>query len=708
MLRSARAPSVAVVAPAGYGKTVLLSQWAAEAGRDVVWLTLDRGYEDPALLLGRIAAGLQRTEPLRAEVSAPLAGPPIDYATVVVPRLCEAMSERERPVLIVLDDLHTIRPGPALDCVAKLAELLPDGSRLAIGSRAEPDIGLGRLRAHGRIDEIRVRDMAMTRSEAAALFAASGVEPTPEQTLRLVEHTEGWAAALYLAGLGMRDSPPDSYVAEFAGDERFVADYLRDEFLANLDAEDSDFLIRASLLDRLNGSICDEVLVTSGSADRLRRLSRSNLLVTPIDSKDAEFRMHALMRETLRSELHRLDSGEERELLRRSAIWSRSNGEPDRAVEQAMASGDRALAAELVWEMAALYATEGRLATLRVWLEHLDDDEIAADPKLALAAAIAALTEGDGEAQLRWSETAQRLLDEDGSPELTAAADVLRLSAAGRVDLRAIADGAVLAAEPMPMRSIWPSYCRMVEGLAAYLTGDRRRAEDAFADVSRGGPVPAPSLQSISMAGTALIAVDEGRGGDAEQAVTEALARIDLYGLLDYRGSALALATSALVRGRRGDADARRLVDSAVALVDPVMRFNPWFAALIRTTIARALLEIGDAQRARGLLDDASAVAEGIPEAVVIGEWIDSAREVLDAGASADERWALTPAERRLLRLLPTHRSFPEIAEQLVVSTNTVKTQARSIYRKFGVSSRSEAVERARIGGLLDREQSSS
>lgn len=696
-----------MVAPAGYGKTVLLSQWVAELEQDVIWLALDESFSDPALLLGAIAAGLERTGPLPQEVLAPLSGPPVDHARVTVPRLCAAIAERDRPAVVVLDDLHAIGSGPALECVAGLAELLPEGSRLVIASRSEPDVGIGRLRAHGRIDEIRVGEMAMTRSEAAALFAAAGIDLSPEQTVRLVEHTEGWAAALYLAALGMRDTQPDSYLAEFAGDERLVADYLRDEFLANLDADDADFLVRASLLDRLNGSVCDEVLGTTGSADRLRRLSRSNLLVMPTDTKDVEFRMHALMREMLRSEVHRLAGGEEQELLRRAALWSRANGEPDRAVEQAIASGDLGLAAELIWDQAALYAAEGRIATLQAWLEHFSDDELAGEAKLALAAAIAALNEGDGQRLLRWAEAGAGLLGAEADPGLAAAAEVLRLTADDSVGLGAVADGAAAAAAAMPVATIWPSYCRLVEGLAIYLAGDRARARSALLDVSRGGIVPGPSLQSISRAGTALISLDEGLPAEAQQAVTEALARIELYGLYDYRGSALPLATAALVRARHGDASARRLVDQAIDLIDPVNQFNPWFSALIRCTVARALLEIGDASTAREYVREAGVLREGVPEAAVLGEWLDVAEASLEGNGGAGEHSPLTPAERRLLQLLPTHRSFPEIADQLVVSTNTVKTQARSIYRKLGVSSRSEAVERARVAGLLDRGGSS-
>ena len=698
-----------MIAPAGYGKTFLLSQWASEDGREVVWLTLDRSHDDPTVLLGRIAAGIGRSEPVPDDVLAPLSGPPIDYAAVVVPRLCEAIARREEGVVVVLSDMHRIAAQPALDCVAALAELMPDGSTLALSARFEPEIGVGRLRAHGRLEEIRGADMAMTRSEAAALFAATGIDLPQELTVRLVEHTEGWPAALYLAALGMRETAPSEYVARFAGDERLVADYLRDEFLSSLDPVDLGFLVRVSLLHRLHGDICDDVLETTGSASTLRRLSRSNLLLAPVDSKDFEFRMHPLMREMLQVELHDLGQAERSELFRRAARWAASHGEHDRAVEYAIASGDLGLAAELIWELTPAYSTEGRLVTVRSWLERFRDEQIRSSAEMALSAAVVALTEGDGERLTSLAVAASELIaaEDDADPSLVAVAEVLRLSGDAAEDLGVVADAAAAARGKVPQRSVWPSYCWMIEGLASYLTGDRDRAAAAFTAAVRGGGTPAPAPQSISRGSLALIALDRDRTAEAEQAVTEALSRIELYGLSEYRGSAVPYAAAALVRGKQGDPEAARLLATAEGLVDPEMQFNFWFSAMIRITVARAQITLGAGAAARALLQEANALRESHPEALVLGEWLDAARETLDAGSGPGERWPLTPAERRLLHLLPTHLSFPAIADELIVSTNTVKTQARSIYRKLGVSSRSEAVECARVAGLLERERDS-
>jgi LuxR family maltose regulon positive regulatory protein len=297
--------------------------------------------------------------------------------------------------------------------------------------------------------------------------------------------------------------------------------------------------------------------------------------------------------------------------------------------------------------------------------------------------------------------------EDDADASLVAIAEVLRLSGDVAEDLGVVADAAAAARERVPQRSVWPSYCWMIEGLAAYLTGDRDRAVAAFIASVRGGGTPAPSVQSISRGALALIAIDRGHAADAEQAVTESLSRIELYGLSEYRGSAVPFAAAALVRARQGDPEAARLLAAAEGLIDPEMQFNSWYAAMIRITVARSQIALGAGASARALLQEANVLRESHPEARVLGEWLDAARETLDAGSGPGERWPLTPAERRLLHLLPTHLSFPAIADELIVSTNTVKTQARSIYRKLGVSSRSEAVDCARVAGLLDRDRDS-
>ncbi len=368
LLRSADAPVVTLVAPAGYGKTTLLVEWADAESRDIAWVTLDERHDDPALLIGSIVAALRRIDSVDESLLEPLASPQPDVARVIVPRLCASLSERP-PFSIVLDDVHAVRARPALEVIAGLAEQLPHGAQIVVASREEPAIGLGRLRARRDVVELGPDDMAMTRSEASRLFRASGQSLDREIVAGLIDRTEGWPAALYLAARWLeREDDPARALELFTGDDRLVADYLREEFLSRIDSATLDFLIRASVLDRLSGDVCDAVLEREGSAGELRDLSRSNLLLIPLDHRDHEYRFHALLREMLSAELHRLGEGGERALHARASRWYADHGDADRSVDHAIASGDVAAAGELIWASTPVYSSSGRHSTLVRWL----------------------------------------------------------------------------------------------------------------------------------------------------------------------------------------------------------------------------------------------------------------------------------------------------------------------------------------------------
>ncbi len=705
-LNGARADCVLVVAPAGFGKTTLLSQWARSDAREQAWITLDERHDDPVLLIGLIASALTGAEALGEDVLAPLNGPAPDVARVVVPRLCDALRERNTSVALILDDLHNLTSPDALACVAGLAERFPDGSRLLMASRSEPEIGIGRLRANGRLDDVRAGSMAMTRGEAAEAFGAVGQNLSAELLGRLVELTEGWPAALYLATIALGgEEDPAAVVERFGGDEREVADYLRAEFLARLDPDDREFLIHASLLDRLSGGKCDAALQRSDSGQVLRRLSRANLLLSPLDTKDAEFRMHALLREMLRAELGRTDPGAEAGIHRRASEWYRENGQVDESVDHAIATGDASFAGARIWSVSATYVAQGRRATLAAWAASFSGDEIASIPWLSMIVAIGALTDGDGEAMQAWVESARARMDGSGEfadGSLAATAEVFALVREGELGLIEIAARYDELFAEFPERSPWRSFCRFTAGTMLHLVGQHADARLRLEEGVRVGAAVAPAVQTVCHAQLCLLAIDQGRVSDAEAQAREGLSRIELFGLEDYAASAMPYGVAALVRALRGDPAAMHPLSVAEQLIDTNPTINTWYGAQARATVARARLAVGDLDVARRRLAEAQASCDQVPEAVVLQDWIGEAREVLDSGSALDERWPLTPAELRLLHRLPTHLTFPEIADQLIVSTNTVKTQARSIYRKLGVSSRSEAVACAQTAGLID------
>ena len=210
--------------------------------------------------------------------------------------------------MLVLDDVHHLRSPEAQAVVMAIADAMPPGSQVVLAGRREPDLPIGRLRAQGRLVDLRARDLVMTRREAAMMLSLGGLDLPPEDVLVLLERTEGWPAGLYLAALSLRGHQDvHRAVARFGGDDRLLADYVRDELLGRLDDEQLAFLEGTSVLDELSGPLCDAVLHRRGSGNVLRDMSRSNLLVVPLDDADASYRYHPLLADMLQAELRRAD-----------------------------------------------------------------------------------------------------------------------------------------------------------------------------------------------------------------------------------------------------------------------------------------------------------------------------------------------------------------------------------------------------------------
>ena len=700
------APIALLLAPAGYGKTTTLLQWSAADERPFVWFTLDERHDDPVRLIGSIARALHEVDPVDEGVFTALSAPRPNVPGVVVPRLCESLSEGRSPVVVVLDDVHTIRAGDALGALPRIAESLPAESMLVLASRDEPPLPLARLRANHRLLEIRARDLVMTSSEGARLLEAAGLELATDTAARLVERTEGWPAGLYLAALSLEGSEdPDRAAEAFAGDDRVVADYLRDELISVLPSDELTFLVRTSVLDRLSGPLCDAVLEREDSGDMLLRLSRANLLLIPLDRRDQLYRYHALLREMLQAELHRDPSSVEHELHARASAWYAERGDFDHAVPHAIASGDLERSGDLIWDRTASYSAAGLEPTLERWLGSFSEEQIASIPTLCLARATCRLSQGDGAQVERWAATALRLLtasDRYDREALALAALAIKASGAATEGVVRMSEDSARAYAELTEDSPWRSLCRLVEGVGYHLAGDTRGAREALEEGARRGAAAAPHVQTLCLAQLALLALDEGDLDGAGDMAERSLAIADRHGLNEYPTSALLFAVGALVRARQGRAaDARRDVTRAGGLLETLSDFTPWYESEARVALARALALLDDIPGARAQLADAGRFTARVPDAPVLAEWSRLAWREADP-AVAVERWPLTPAELRLLHFMPTHLNFREIAEQLVVSGNTVKTQAQSIYRKLGVSSRAEAVACAEAAGLIE------
>ena len=334
-------PIVTIVAPAGYGKTTLLAEWAQRNGQGFAWVSLDEQDNDPKVLLTYVAASLEGIEPIDPGVFDALASPQSSVAGVVAPRLGKAFASIARPFVLVLDDVHLLHSREGQAAIAVLVDNVPEGSRIAIAARREPPLRLARLRAQGRVLELGPRDLSLDREQSAELLLGAGVELSEADVTGLHEKTEGWPVGLYLAALAIRSGGSVSKaVAAFGGDDLFVSEYLHFEVLSRMPEEQIQFLRRSAVLDSMSGLLCDAVLQETGSDEMLARLQRSNHLLIPLDRHAEWYRYHHLFRDMLLTELERSEPGIRATLLRRAADWCEQNGRPEEALEYSMSAGD--------------------------------------------------------------------------------------------------------------------------------------------------------------------------------------------------------------------------------------------------------------------------------------------------------------------------------------------------------------------------------
>jgi len=697
---STRTPVAAVLAPPGYGKTTLLAQWAARDPRAFGWLTLDRRDNDPSVLLRSLAAAVDRIEPVGWETLDALDAPGAPDVDAVLPRLGSALSLAALPAVLVLDDVHLLHNRVCLDAVTRLIDYLPPGSQLAVAGRGEPPLPLARLRAEGRMVEIGPEDLAMDAAEAHALLAQGDIDLARVDVAEVVRRTEGWPVALHFAALSL--GAGGRRAAPLAGDDRFLVDYVQSELLSGLPPRLVSFLTRCSVLERLSGPLCDAVLATTGSADLLESLARSNLLVAPLDRRRQWYRLHRLFRELLGSRLERREPALAVELNRRAAEWCEDNGLPESAVEYAIAAGDADRAARVVVALAPPAFAADRPGQLERWFDWFEANRLV--ERYAGVAVVGAWTNavaGRPAAAERWADSAERA--PDGDPSTGGPLALLR-AALCRAGGQQMASDAELALALAPAGSAWQASAQLLLGISHLLAGDLDLADQCLADAVEVGEDAGAGSAMVALAERSILAMGRGDWRQAEALAERAGAGARGACLERHPGGALLLAVTARLAIHRGDVPRARDDLARAERLRPQLTWAlPHLAVQVRLELARDYLVLTNAGAARRLLVEVDDLLSRRPrlgllldQAAGLHAQLDTMR--MDAvGASA-----LTPAEVRLLRQLGTHYSFREIGGQLCLSQHTVKSQAMSIYRKFGVSSRSEAIRHARDLGLLE------
>jgi LuxR family maltose regulon positive regulatory protein len=701
-LARADEPLVLVCAPAGAGKTTTLALWAAADERPVVWLQIEEADDDPVVLLLQLVRALCLVVAIDPVVEASLALPVPPVRERVLPLLDEALAQAP-PFLLVLDDAHLLAGAGCWDVIAFVLRGLPPGAQLALGTRAEPPLALARMRTAGEVAELRAADLAFDRGEAERLLRAHACGPLDPSALdTLFDVTEGWAAGLRLACRASCDAESGAWLPRVGGDRREIVTYLTSEVIDCQPRHVQEFLLRVSVLRELTPALCRSVSGRDDAGVLLEEAARDELFVVPAGTSGHRYRFHHLFADVLREELERRRPGEAAELHRRAAAWYARHDDPDAAIHHLLMAGDVAAAGDVVAASWLQVWTRGQVETVRRWLQSFSDRQILAHRALTLTAGWVYTALDAGELGARWGRAAcsATMTDEpspDGAASLRSSQALLRATVALDGVRRMREDAELAAGLETTVDSSWYADAQVALGVARWLSGSGQRARHPLDLGAGAGSVHNPAAELAALGYLALIAVEQGDWRAAEEHEARARARLAELGFGTNRRCLPMLLARAQLLAR----DPRADLDEAEAGVQRILEHmvpHPWMALLAHAVLGEVTLERGDRRKAAAHAAAADAMLRRYPDAGILRRRAERLRGAVEATRIAEP---LTAAEHKVLELLPTHLTEAQVAGQLFVTRNTVKTHVKSVYRKLGVASRAEAVRRARETGLL-------
>lgn len=688
---------VLVSAPAGSGKSTLLAAWLAAApNRPIAWVQLEPADSDPARFWTSLAAAAGRVVPELPARVLPAVEATGGDAEVVVTRIVNSLDAATEALTLVIDDYHLISSEEVHAGLERLVELAPPRTTIVVATRVDPPLRLGRLRVRQALIELRARDLRFDRDEAAQLLAPSA-ELSDEQVGELCDRTEGWAAGLVLAGLSLRSTADRAgFVERFQGTHQIVADYLADELLGGLGAVDRHRMLQTSILERLAGPLVDEVCDTADGAAWLAELAAGNQLIIGLDATGTWFRYHHLLRDLLRLEAERSIAAELPDLHARAAAWCEAHGEVNEAIEHTLAAGDLVRAADLVAGHGTELLNAGQFATL---LRYLDALGSTVDDHLGCAALAGwlHLSQGRWIEAIRCLERTRALGATDGSNPAAAALAITFELTTGNVGAaldaaRRVRDAGHATATAQIAMMVGAAFT--LAGLPDDAAGPLITADElAEHQPDHYAAVVVPVYQAMN-------AIDAGDRTLVRERAERSIALAEAFG----NGDAPLACFAYSLLGRAGGSD-RTSADLVRRGAELAARSPAnLFLAYAEACAADVLCAAGEPD---GLTHLAAArtIVDASPDPGMVGTYlarIESRHQIertqVRSDALIDD---LTDRELALLRYLPTALSQREIAAELYVSLNTVKTHARGLYRKLGVTGRQPAVQRARELGLL-------
>jgi LuxR family transcriptional regulator, maltose regulon positive regulatory protein len=708
LIRAARSSGcrvVAVTAPAGYGKSTFLAEWAATEDRRVAWVSLDRIDDEPAVLITALAAAYCRAGLASHDLIDHVGGPRVSVLDRAAPRLAAEFGASPVPFVLMLDDFHELRSPACHDVLRIVISAIPRGSQLAAASRSEQP-HLPRLRVSGDALEFGADELAFDVAGAGQVFSGAQVSVTPELAAAVTERTEGWPAGLYLAALIEREGHGRAQTV--AGDDRYVADYLYRETLIRQPRAIQRFLRRTAVLDQLSGPLCEAVLRSPAAAVQLRRTEAQGLFLTPLDRRRQWYRYHGLFREFLLGELRRTEPDIIMTLHQRAADWYESNGAPLLAVEHLLPTTDFDRTVRLVTKLTRQTCQAGQVSTLQRWCRAIGAVTIERYPPLAVHACFACVVTGDTPGAMRWAAVVDAASFDPAPADGTASFDSSRamlrafMCAAGPEQMTADAAFAV-AHEPA-----WSPYRDTALWLLAeayLLTGRLDEARGLFAEASAtAAQTGNADTILICEAQLAWLAMDRGEWAEADRRLEMALATIEERPMDEFVFTIPAFAGAARLSVHRGDlTEAHRQLIQAMRVRPSATYLLPFHAVRLRLQLAKVYLAIADLGTVHQLLREIDDIVVHRPALGTLLDEVKEFRSVLACSAVSKPPGTLplTPAELRLLPYLQTHLTADKIAKGLFLSSHTVKTEIKAIYRKLGVSSRNDAVQRATAIGLL-------